>query len=147
VEVQMSMNTVSQAEQALAELTQRLRHWRQNRANTHERIPAPLWDQAVALSQVLPNGQVAKALGLSATDLRKRRLAQQAGLAPVQAPGAEAQFIEVTPERRGWIRGPSGIHVELERPDGLRMRIRYGSEPAGLSEVVRAFVEGGRCFS
>ena len=143
----MSMNIVSQAEQALAELAERFRHWRQNRANTHERIPAPLWDQAVALSRVLPNGQVAKALGLSATDLRKRRLAQQAGLTPVQAPGAEAQFIEVTPEGRGWAGGASETQVELERPDGLRMRIRYASGSTDLGEVVRAFVEGGRCFS
>jgi len=143
----MSMNTVSQAEQALAELAERFYHWRQHRAHTHERIPTPLWDQAVALSRVLPNGQVAKVLGLSATDLRKRRLAQQASLAPIQAPGAEAQFIEVTPEGGGWVGRSSGIHVELERPDGRRMRIRYGSVPAGLSEVVRAFVEGGRCFS
>jgi hypothetical protein len=147
VEVQMSMQTVSQAEQALAELAERFSHWRRNRTNAHERIPAPLWDQAVALSRVLPNGQVAKALGLGATDLRKRRLAQQARLPPIQAPGTEAPFIEVTPERQGWVGGPSGTHVELERPDGLRMHIRYGSEPAGLSEVVRAFVEGGRCFS
>jgi hypothetical protein len=63
----MSMQTVSQAEQALAERVERFSHWRRNRANTHERIPAPRWDQAVVLSQVLPNGQVAKALGLSAT--------------------------------------------------------------------------------
>lgn len=143
----MSMNTVSQAEQALAELAERFRHWRQNRAHTHERIPAPLWDQAVALSRVLPNGQVAKVLGLSATDLRKRRLAQQAGLAPIQAPGAEAQFIEVTPEGGDWVSRSSGIHVELERPDGLRMRIRYASGSTDLGKVVRAFVEGGRCFN
>jgi hypothetical protein len=56
----MSMQTVSQAEQALAELAERFCHWRQNRAHTHARIPVPLWDQAVALSRVLPNGQVAK---------------------------------------------------------------------------------------
>ena len=143
----MSMQTVSQADQALAELAERFSHWRRNRANAHERIPAPLWDQAVALSQVLSNGEVAKALGLSATDLRKRRLAQQTHVPPLQAPDAEAQFIEVTAEGRGWVGGPSGTHVELERPDGLRMRIHYGSEPADLSEVVRAFVEGGRCFS
>jgi hypothetical protein len=143
----MLMQTVFQAKQALAELAERFRHWRQNRAHTHERIPAPLWDQAVALSRVLPTGQVAKALGLSAPDLRNRRLAQQASLALVQAPGAEAPFIEVTPDGGSWVGGASGTHVELERPDGRRMRIRYGSAPAGLSEVVRAFVEGGRCFS
>jgi hypothetical protein len=58
-EVQMAIKTVSQAEQALAELAERFRHWRRHRAHRHERIPAPLWDQAVVLSEVLPNGQVA----------------------------------------------------------------------------------------
>jgi hypothetical protein len=35
--------------------------------------------------------------------------------------------------------------VELERPDGLRLRICHGVDAAALDAVVRAFVEGGRC--
>jgi hypothetical protein len=142
----MAMKTVSQAEQALTELAERFTHWRQSRANIHERIPAPLWDQAVALSQVLTNGQVAKALKLSATDLKNRRLAQQASV-PAQAPESNPRFIDVTPAGAGWIAGPSGDQVELERPDGLRMRIRCGAGAAELGELVRVFVEGGRCFN
>ena len=64
------MKTISQAEQALAELAAEFTDWRRRRGGRHERIPAPLWDQAVALSRVLPNGRVAKALKLSATDLK-----------------------------------------------------------------------------
>jgi hypothetical protein len=142
----MKIERVSQAEQMLVDLAEQFTHWRQHRASRHERIPGPLWDQAVALSQVLPNGQVAKALGLSATDLKNRRLAQQATPA-AQVPAAAASFIEVTPEAVGWNSGPSSTQVELERPDGLRMRIRCGAGSVGLGEVVRAFVEGGRCCS
>jgi hypothetical protein len=143
----MAMKTVSQAEQALTELAERFTHWRQSRANIHERIPVPLWDQAVALSQVLPNGQVAKALRLSATDLKNRRLAQQASV-PTQAPAeSDPQFIDMTPAGAGWSAGPSATQVELERPDGLRMRIRCGAGSAELGELVRVFVEGERCFN
>jgi hypothetical protein len=142
----MAMKTISQAEQALAELAEQFTHWRQSRASRHERIPAPLWDQAVALSQVLPNGQVAKALRLSATDLKNRRLAQQATV-PSPAPEIDSPFIEVTPAGAGWRAGPSTTQVELERPDGLRLRIRAGAGSVELGELVRVFVEGGRCCS
>ena len=142
----MAMKTVSQAEQALAELAERFTQWRQHRAHRHERIPAPLWDQAVVLSEVLPNGQVARALGLSATDLKNRRLAQHTQVPP-PAPGNAPQFIEVTPVgAAGELGGFSGPQVELERPDGLRMRI--GGATAGeLGELVRVFMAGGRCCS
>ncbi|MGC1955252.1 MAG: hypothetical protein WA970_22285, partial [Gammaproteobacteria bacterium] len=120
-------------------------HWRQQRANRHERIPTPLWDQAVALTQVLPNGRVAKALGLSATDLKQRCLAQPTILG-VPVPGADPCFVELTPEAGVWPVA-SGTQVELERPDGVRMCIRYAPGSANLGDVVRAFVEGGRCFN
>ncbi len=142
----MAMKKVSQAEQALVELAEQFTHWRRSRASRHERIPAPLWDQAVALSQVLANGQVAKALRLSATDLKNRRLAQQASV-PSPAPEIDPPFIEVTPAGAGWRAGPSTTQVELERPDGLRLRIRSGAGSIGLGELVRVFVEGGRCCS
>ncbi len=140
------MKTVSQAEQALAHVAERFSHWRQNRASIRARIPAPLWEQAVALSQALPNGQVAKALGLSATDLKNRRLIQQA-TPPVQVSGADPSFIDVTPTEVGWHSGPSGVRMELERPDGVRMRIHCDVGSAGLGAAVRAFVEGARCSS
>jgi len=83
---------------------------------------------------------------LSATDLKNRRLAQQTQ-APSPAPGNAPQFIEVTPVgAAGGLGGFSGPQVELERPDGLRMRI--GGATAGeLGELVRVFMAGGRCCS
>ena len=142
----MAMKTVSQAEQALAELAERFTHWRRHRAHRHERIPAPLWDQAVVLSEVLPNGQVARALGLSATDLKNRRLAQQTQVPP-PAPGNAPQFIEVTPVgAAGELGGFSGPQVELERPDGWRMRL-CGATAGELGELVRVFMAGGPCCS
>ncbi|MGC1952467.1 MAG: hypothetical protein WA970_07830, partial [Gammaproteobacteria bacterium] len=105
-----------------------------------------LWNQAVALSEVLPNGHVAKALGLSATDLKNRRLAQQTQV-PTPAPGNDPQFIEVTPVgAAGGHGGLSGPQVELERPDGWRMRL-CGATAGELGELVRVFMEGGRCCS
>jgi hypothetical protein len=98
------------------------------------------------LSQVLPNGQVAKALRLSATDLKNRRLAQQATV-PSPASEIDSPFIEVTPVGAGWRGGPSATQVELERPDGLRLRIRGSAVSAELGELVRVFVESGRCCS
>ena len=139
------MKTISQAEQALAELAEAFTDWRRHRGGRHERIPAPLWDRAVALSWVLPTGRVANVLKLSATDLKNRRLAQQATPAR-QAPEAPAAFIEMTPAGTGWCAAEAhATQVELERPDGLRMRIGCGA--GALGELVRAFVEGGRCFN
>jgi hypothetical protein len=129
----------------LAELAKRFTCWRQQRAHRRERIPGSLWDQAVALTQVLPNGRVAKALGLSATDLKQRCRAQPTTLA-VPTPGSDPHFVELTPEAGVWPVA-AGTQVELERPDGVRMGIRYAPGSADLGEVVRAFVEGGQCFN
>jgi hypothetical protein len=60
-----------QTESALADLAEQFEHWRRSRATAQERIPAALWDQAVALTTVLPGSQVAKRLRLSPTDLKK----------------------------------------------------------------------------
>jgi hypothetical protein len=150
MEANMSMNVVapvmvSPVEQGLIELAERFEHWRRNRSNAQERIPAALWDQAVALSEVLSIRRVSKTLRLSATDLKKRRQAQRKGaLATTEA---ATPFIELTAEGRVGSSAAGGPQVELERPDGLRLRIRYGAGAAALGEVVRAFVESGRCCS
>jgi hypothetical protein len=139
----MPISPISQAEQTLSELAERFTGWRQQRAHRRERIPGPLWDQAVALTQVLPNGRVAKALGLNASDLKQHCLVRPTTLA-VPTPDVDPRFVELTPEAGAWS-VVSGTRVDLERPDGLRLRIRYAPGPTDLGEVVRAFVESGRC--
>jgi hypothetical protein len=63
----MSTPIDSHAEETLTELAGRFEHWRQSRTHGRARIPEDLWDQAVALSMVLPNARVAKRLRLSPT--------------------------------------------------------------------------------
>ena len=61
----MSDDHLAQAEQALSQLAERFEHWRQSRRTPYERIPQPLWDEAIALSRVLPDSRVTKRLRLS----------------------------------------------------------------------------------
>lgn len=127
------------AEEALTELAGRFEHWRQTRATTHDRIPQALWDQAVVLSTVLSNAQVARRLRLSPADLKKHRLVQQPS---VSTPSTEApsQFVELTPPLPGSAL-PGGTEVEFERPDGARMRIRYRESPPPWAARVQAFLD------
>jgi len=100
---------------------------------------------APSMIALMDPSEMARVLGRSATDLKNRRLAQQTHR-PSPASGAEPQFIEVTPAGTGENGGLSGLQVELERPDGLRMRIGGGTV-AELGELVRVLVEGGQCCS
>ena len=56
----MAHEPPQQAEAALADLAEQFDHWRQTRTTAQERIPPALWDQAVALTVVLPCAQVAR---------------------------------------------------------------------------------------
>src|SRR2546422_794378 len=68
----MHLIASAHAEQQLAQLANQFEHWRQSRTTRFEHIPAPLWEQALELSQVLPLAQVAKRLRLRGSDLKKR---------------------------------------------------------------------------
>jgi hypothetical protein len=136
----MTTLIVAHAEEALTELAGRFEHWRQTRAHTHERIPQALWDQAVALSTVLSNSQVARRLRLSPTDLKKHRLAQQPS-SSTQPIEVTPQFVEITPPLSGSAVSLNETEVEFERPDGARMRIRYRESPPPLAVLVQAFLD------
>ena len=131
-----------QAEAALADLAEQFERWRQTRATGQERIPPRLWDQAVALSTVLPGARVARFLRVRSTDLRKRALVKAApgtteGTAPTPA------FVEVTVPWPGPAT-PGITLIEVERPDGARLRVQYRDAPP-LAAVLRAFLEPARC--
>ena len=95
----MTLLTVSQAEDELHYVVQQFTQWRQRRTTPRGRIPQALWEQAVALTHVLPLSRVAQQLGLCPQRLRKR------GGGKAVASGAPAQpvtpsFVEVTPAWR-----------------------------------------------
>lgn len=135
----------SSSEQALEQLAGGFAHWRQTRSSSHERIPATLWEQAVALCQSLPLWRVARRLGLSSTDLKNRCL----GLPKRRSakPATVPVFVELpaaaAPQGLGRRAGlAAAMRVEFERPDGARMRLAYeGVQSPSLTELVRAFLE------
>lgn len=136
----MSTPIDTPAEEALTELAERFEHWRQSRTHGRARIPKDLWDQAVALSVVLPNARVAKHLRLSPTDLRKQRVARQgpSAIAGAETPSA---FVDITPSMLWPTTAPTEIEVEFARPDGTRMCIRSRASATPLVALVQTFLE------
>ena len=134
-----------QAEPALADLAEQFEQWRRTRATAQERIPPRLWDQAGVLTRMLPCSQVAKRLRLSPTDLKKQCLARQGSLV-AEAASPHPGFIEVTPAGFETPAAPQAAVIEVERPDGIRLRLQYPDAPP-LATVLRTFLEVAPCCS
>jgi hypothetical protein len=122
-----------QAEEALTHLTHQFAQWRQSRTTPRGRIPPPLWAQAVTLAQVLPCTRVAKQLGLTPQALKRHREAARNALTP---PPPFPHFVEVAPT---W-RMPT-TEVEVQRPDGIRLRILYSDASPALVPLLQTFLE------
>jgi hypothetical protein len=131
----MSLFSPAQAEEALTHLTHQFAQWRQRRTTPRGRIPQSLWAQAITLAQVLPCTRVAKHLGLTPQALKRRRDAPQSALAPTLPPPFP-HFVEVAP---AWCRPTA--EVEVQRPDGTRLRISYGEASPALVPLLQTFLE------
>ena len=134
--------SVLQAEPALADLADQFAQWRQTR-QPHEPIPPRLWSQAVALTALLPSSQVAKRLRLRPTDLKKRCLARP-GISPAEATPPAPAFVEVTGVALHAERASNRLLIEVERPDGARLRVQ-ATTALPLVPVLRAFLETTGC--
>ena len=135
----MDSMTSAQAEQQLTDLAELLAQWRQQRTYRFAPIPRPLWEQAIALTAVLPLGYVAKRLQLRGRDLHKRCAARD------QSPEAEPTlpavgFVEV-PAASAWPLPIPTTEIELHRADGARLWIRSHESQLPLAAVVRTFLE------
>ena len=133
---------VLQAEPALADLAGQFAQWRQTR-QPHEPIPPRLWSQAVALTALLPYSQVAKRLRLSPTDLKKRCLARPGMISAEPTPRTPA-FVEVTGAAFGTVPASQTLLIEVERPDGARLRV-HAAASLPLASVLRAFLDAAGC--
>jgi len=127
--------SLTQAEEALTHLTQHFAHWRQNRRTPRGRIPHGLWAQAVALTATLSVTRVAHQLGRTPQALKRRREAMRGPPTPTPAPHAP-QFVEVAP---AW-RSPT-TEVEIQRPDGTRLRITYSDAAPALVLLLQTFLD------
>ena len=134
----MSSNGRASADHALRALAARFEHWRRTRAVPQERIPAVLWEQAAALSTVLPPSRVAQTLRLSRGALKAHRASHLRSQSPT-VPPATFGFVEVTEAPAGRDL-PSRVEVEVTRPDGTRLRIHYQEAAPPLAPLVGGFL-------
>ena len=134
----MKIETPLHTDHQLDQLAGQFEHWRQTRAHPSECIPKPLWDQAVILAKVLPHTRVAKHLRLSSNDLKKHMTDEPEPNAGVglTMPG----FVEVPPPPAP-ILGVGSLEVELQRPDGARLRIHSPDASLPLAAIVHSFLE------
>jgi hypothetical protein len=107
--------------------------WRRNKKQG-ERIPEELWSEAIDLVDRYGVSQVTRTLRLSGTDLNKRRGIVGTGQRR-RSQNTKAAFVEIEPAVVERAVGPTDSAVpwmELERPDGLRLRIR----PSGGEDML-----------
>ena len=135
------MKTVTQAhaEHELAQLAQRFDYWRHSRPTPRPRIPQALWDQAVALTAVLPVSRVAKRLRLGTHDL-KQHCAAKPLVHPAETTPGTLGFVEVT-AASAWPSPLAYTELELQRADGARLRMHTPELPLSIVALVRTFLE------
>lgn len=122
------------AEEVLTQLTHHFAQWRQSRPTPRSRIPTGLWARAVALTATFSISRVATQLGLTPSALKRQRDALQRTGAP-PALSQPPQFVEVTPAWR-----TAATEVEIQRPDGTRLRIMYTEAAPALVPLVQTFL-------
>ena len=133
----MTLLPPSQAEEHLSQVAQQFAQWRQNRMNPRgARIPEPLWAEAIALAEVLPPTRVARHLRIKPHALKRRRGGQGSPAASPR-PARTPAFVEVTAETT---RGAT-TEVEVQRPDGARLRITYHDATPALAPLLQTFLE------
>lgn len=135
----MHTNTSLHADHQLDQLASQFEHWRQTRAHPGERIPHHLWAQAAVLAQVLPYSRVAQHVRVSPSDLKKHMATLPDSRPPT--PAVPPPFVEV-PAAPAWPPATAVMEIEMERPDGVRLRLRCPESTAPVAAVVQAFLEG-----
>ena len=137
----MKIDTPLHTEHQLDQLSGQFEHWRQSRAHPHERIPEPLWDQAVALTSTLSPSRVAKHLRLGVSDLKKQ-ITKRHGSTATQMPPhpAPPSFVEV-PQQPVQPQVLGCLEVELHRTDGARLHIHSPDASLPLATIIHSFLE------
>ena len=129
----------AQTEHQLTAVADRFDAWRQTRITRAEPIPPYLWEQAIALTTMFAITRVATRLRVSGGELKKRCAAHHAALAAFTSTAASG-FVEV-PATPVWALPTSAIEIELQRPNGARLRVAAPELQLPLLAVVRAFLE------
>jgi hypothetical protein len=134
----------AQAEHQLTTVADCFDEWRQTRTTRAAPIPPYLWEQAIALTATFPITRVATRLRVSGGELKKRCAAHHAARS---APASTTlSFVEVTatPVRPT---PTAGTEIELQRPDGSRLRIHTYEPQFPVATLVRTLLETPGCSS
>jgi hypothetical protein len=116
----------------LDDLRRRLIRWRSARTKLGP-IPEDLWVEAAGLARVHGVSRVANALGLGYEGLKRRTEGEKE---KQSARAIQGPFVEIDTRAISF----SGVSVEIERPDGMKMAIRLtGAIPLDLASLVDSF--------
>jgi hypothetical protein len=137
----MHTNSSLQADHQLDQLAGQFEHGRQTRAHPGERMPHHLWAPAAALAQVLPYSRVAQHVRVSPRDLQKHSAALPDS--PPPASTMPPAWVAV-PAAPVWPPTTAAMASEMERPDGVRLRLRGPESTAPVAAVGQAFLAGVR---
>ena len=134
------MKTMTKSPLALEAVAEHFERWRTNKKKG-ERIPQHLWIEAIGLVSDYTISQVCRALHLCATDLKRHQAALSADKEPAVS-GAERSFVEIDPAVVDQAIRPSArpVLMEMERPDGLRLRIQP-TNSADMLALMARFME------
>jgi hypothetical protein len=127
------MNTPIESPLTLEAVAEHFEQWRRNKKKG-ERIPEKLWSEAIGLVDRYGVSQVTRTLRLGGADLNKRRGVVGTGRRR-RSQSTKAAFVEVEPAVVERAVGPpesAAPWMELERPDGFRLRI----QPTGGSDML-----------
>ena len=124
----------------LQTVVEHFERWRSNK-NKGERIPESLWIEAIGLTADYPLSRVCRSLHLCATDLKRHQAALSTGK-ELAVSGYDGVFLEIDRGIVDQAMRPSGepALMEMERPDGLRLRIQP-ADRADMLALMGRFME------
>ena len=134
------MKTKNTPSLTLEVVTEHFERWRSHKKKG-ERIPEFLWFEAIGLISDYPLSRVCRTLHLCATDLKRHQAALSADK-ELAVSGAERSFVEIAPAvvDQAMRSGGTPVLIELERPDGLRLRIQP-TNSADMLALMARFME------
>ena len=133
------MKTAVKATLSLEEVAKHFEQWRSTKSRG-ERIPQRLWSEAVGLLEVYSLLQVTRALRLDWAKLKQHWRSLDCRKDSERIGGAMA-FVEIDASAgdQNLMPSPGGVAIELERADGLRLRLPR-AERADMLAVLERFM-------
>lgn len=131
----------AQVKSDLEAAVRQFKDWRSRKKYSRERTPENLWKLAEELTADYPSARVASKLGINHAHLKKR--CNPVDATPSQAL-APVEFVEAFLPGRSVESAPVCERIEVERPDGSRMRLHAPEDrPFELHTIMTSFLGGG----